>query len=181
MRRALFKVSPSACPDGAGLAVHLALQAPHDGALTLDGPAHALVLAGVGIAAGLASEFFALLGLWSASDRCQSVLGCLHQLGARRLQQAAVGGVSNRFVLHRAVDDHADQLLRLDQLELDGHVDGLGRQFAHYLCGRIHVDRNKNYSINDVSIYLNDKNEQKAENRVSTTSEVRDGLLLLPL
>ena len=32
----------------------------------------------------------------------------------------------NGFVLHRAVHDHPAQLLRLDQLEIQRHLDGLG-------------------------------------------------------
>ena len=42
-------------PDGTGLAVNLALQPSDDGALALDGAAHALELAGMGVAPGLAA------------------------------------------------------------------------------------------------------------------------------
>jgi hypothetical protein len=43
----------------------------------------------------------------------------------------AVGGVGNGLVLHRAVHNHPRQFLGLDQLELDGDIDGLRQQFFH--------------------------------------------------
>ena len=121
---------PHSCADGAGLAVHLTLQPPDDGALALDGAAHALELAGMGIAPGFASQLLALLGK-GLLQIDPHLLGRFHQLGASSLQQTAVGGVGNRLVLHRAVHDHAGEFLRLDQLELDSHVDGLRQQFLH--------------------------------------------------
>jgi hypothetical protein len=52
----LVQCLPHGSPDGAGLALDLALQPTHDGALALDGAAHALELAGVGIAPRLADS-----------------------------------------------------------------------------------------------------------------------------
>lgn len=57
-----------------------------------------------------------------------SVLGRQHQLHTSGLQQAAVGGVRNGLLLHRSVHDHTCQFLCFDQLEFDGHVDGLRQQ-----------------------------------------------------
>ena len=105
------------CTDGAGLAFHLALEPPDDGALAFDGPAHALELPDVGVALGLAVEVLAFLGkrLFQIDAR---VLGRLHQVGPGDLQQAAVGGVSDRLFLDCAVHDHAVQLLRLISQQL---------------------------------------------------------------
>lgn len=66
-------------PDVAGLALDLASQAAHDGALAPVGLAHGLELARVGIASSLAAQMLALLGkglLQIDSD----VLARLHQL-----------------------------------------------------------------------------------------------------
>ena len=126
----LAQCFPHCHPDGAGFAVNLALQSADDGALALDGAAHALELAGMGVAPGLAPQLLALFGE-GLLELDAGVFGSLHQLGACRLQQAAVGGVGNGLVLHRAVHDHTGELLRLDQLAFNGHVDGLRQQLFH--------------------------------------------------
>ena len=121
---------PHGLPHGTGLALDLALQAPHDGALAFDGPAHALELAGMGVAPGLAAELLAFLGK-GLLEIDSDLLGGLDQLHTCRLQQAAVGGVGNCLVLHRAVHDDAGKFLGFDQLEVHGHADGLCQQFFH--------------------------------------------------
>jgi len=131
MRAALLNVWASAwrtaCPMAlAPVAIFLSIS----GALALDGAAHALELARVGIAPGLAAQLLAFLGKGLLQVDA-GTLGCFDQLDPGCLQQAAVGGVRNRLVLHRAVHDHAGQLLRLDQLDLKRHVDRLCQKFFH--------------------------------------------------
>ena len=118
-------------PDGTDLGLKipldLALQPAPDGALALDGAAHAPPLPGVRVAASLTAELFALLGegLFQIET---SALSRLHELGARSLQQPAVGGVGDGLLLHRGVHNHARELLRLDELQINGNVDGLSQQ-----------------------------------------------------
>ena len=84
----------------------------------------------MGIAPGLAVEIPALLGKGLLQSDAGLLSGC-DQLGSGHFQQAAVGGVGHRLLLHRAVDDHTGEFLRLDDLELGSHVEGLGQQLFH--------------------------------------------------
>jgi len=84
----------------------------------------------VGVATRLAAELGPFFGM-RLLERNAHAFGRIHQLGAGDLQQTAVGMVGNRLVLHRAVHNHAAELFCLDQLELDGHVDGLRQQCLH--------------------------------------------------
>lgn len=140
-------------PDGAGLSFDLALQSTHDGALAFDGPAHALELAGVGVSPGLAPELFALFGkrLLQINPR---ILGRLHQLGARNFQQAAVCGVGDCLVLHRAVHDHALELFCLDQLEFDGHVDGLRQQLFHAFLAQQLAELDQSGGVAGLTVFI---------------------------
>lgn len=110
-------------PDDTGLGLDLALQAADDVALVPDSTAHALELEGVSVAPGFATQLVALFGK-GLLQIDPSILGCFNQLQSRILQQAAVDGVGNRLEPYCAVYDHAGQLLRLDRLEFDRHVDG---------------------------------------------------------
>jgi hypothetical protein len=85
----------------------------------------ALVLFGVGVAAGSAAQGFALTleGLFQIEA---GPLGQEHHLGAGHFQQAAVGGVGDGLLLDRAVDDDAFEFPGLDGLQGDGGLDGLG-------------------------------------------------------
>ncbi|WP_028603018.1 hypothetical protein [Ottowia thiooxydans] len=94
-----------------------ALQPAHDDELELDGRADAFELAGLGVTSGLESQLLAFLGK-ALLERDAHVFGSLHQLGARCPQQAAIGGVGNRLVLHRPMDYGLGKLLQLDQLEI---------------------------------------------------------------
>jgi len=116
--------------EQAGLALDFAPQAPHDRALAPDRAAHASPLPGVGIASGLAGEVRALFGKGLLEFDPRSLVRC-HPLAAGHLQQTAVGGVRYGLPLHRAVDDHATEFLRLNELELGSDVDGLRQQLLH--------------------------------------------------
>ncbi|TSE28103.1 hypothetical protein Ttaiw_02676 [Tepidimonas taiwanensis] len=117
-------------PQAAGLALDLALQPGHDRALALDDPAHARKLPRVRIASCLAGQLLAFLGKGLLQGDAGG-LGRLHQLGACRLQQPAVGGVRHRLGLYGGVHHHALEFLRLDESGFHRHVDGLRQEFFH--------------------------------------------------
>ena len=104
-------------------ALHFAHHHPQDRALALDGLAQALELLGVGIAAGLAPQRLAFLGVGLLQAQARS-LGRTHHLVARDLQQPAVHRVGDGLGLHGAVDDHALQIGRAHGLDVNGAVDG---------------------------------------------------------
>lgn len=84
----------------------------------------------MGEAPGLAAQLLAFLGK-GLLERNAGILGCSHQLDPCDLQQPAVRRVGDGLLLHRAVHDDSTELLRLDELELDGHIDGLGQQLFY--------------------------------------------------
>ena len=77
----------------------------------------------------LGAELCGLFGIGLLESNT-SIFGHLHQLVASGFQQATISGVGNRLVLHCGVDDHPGKFLGLDELELNGHVDGLSQQLS---------------------------------------------------
>jgi len=74
-------------PDGAGLAVNLALHVANDGALALDSPAHALELAGMCIAPGIETQLLALFdkGLRSTPASLAASTSLARAVSSKRL------------------------------------------------------------------------------------------------
>jgi hypothetical protein len=79
------------------LASHLALQPSDVGALAFDDFAHALELAGMGVAPSLLSQQLAFFGV-SLLELDAIGFGRVHHLGPGRRQQLAVGGVRHGFI-----------------------------------------------------------------------------------
>ena len=105
------------------LALHLAHHHAEDRALALDGLAQALELFGVGVAAGLAAQRLAFLGV-GLFARDAGTFGSAHHLVAGNLQQAAVHRVGDGLGLHGAVHDDALQIGGAHGLDLDRAFDG---------------------------------------------------------
>ena len=119
------------CTDrGRQFAFDFAQHDAEDGALAPDGAPQGLELFGVGVAAGLAAQFFALFheGLLQGDA---DALGGLHDLGARDLQQAAIDRMGDGFLLDSGVDNDPFELRRTYGLGLHGRVDGRLQQFFH--------------------------------------------------
>ena len=108
LRIAWFARRYAACSDrgliGTQLALHLAHHHAENGALALDGLAQALELLGVGIAAGLAAQRLAFLGVGLLA-RDAGPLGSADHLVTCDLQQPAVDRVRDGLGLHGAVDE----------------------------------------------------------------------------
>ena len=66
-------------------------------------------------------------------ERDVNAFGCPQHLSRVVLQQAAVGGVGYRLVLHCAVDDDSAEFFQHYQLEINCHVDGLSPQLLQTL------------------------------------------------
>src|SRR5512133_246001 len=99
-----------------------------DGALPCDRTAQELELFGMGIAASFAAQRLAFLakGLLQGDT---GTPGCLHDLGAGNVKQAAVHRVGNGFLLHGRVDDDALEFCRTNCFGLHRRVDGCLKQF----------------------------------------------------
>jgi hypothetical protein len=54
-----------------------------------------------------------------------------HELLARHLEQATVGGIRHGFLLHRGVDDHTRKIGRLERIQILGCGDALRQQLFH--------------------------------------------------
>lgn len=86
----------------------------------------------MGVARGLAVQVSASLGKVLLQVDV-GVFVCFDQLYAGCLHHEAAGWVRDGLVLHRVVDDHSGDLLRIDQLALDRHVDGFRQQLLKAL------------------------------------------------
>ena len=118
--------------------MHFALHLAHDDAknraLAFEHSFEAPELLGVGVAAGAPTQRFAFFGerLFEA-NACAPGSAC--HLVTRDLQQAAVHGVRNGFVLDGGVDNHALQVFGFDRLNGNGRVDGgLEQQLQAFLA-----------------------------------------------
>jgi hypothetical protein len=111
------------------LAPHLAHDDSQGRALALDDLLQATELLGVRIAAGPAPQLLALFGEGLLELNACALGGTDDLVVVRDLEQAAVHGVRDGFLLHRGVDNHSLQLGGLDGLDGHSGVDGGLQEF----------------------------------------------------
>ncbi len=133
---------PCGLAQQAEFAVDLPAQAAHDGALTLERLAHALVLLGMRVAPGLAAQMTAFLGEGPLEFDALALRG-RNQLGPCGLQHLGVRGVGDGLVLNGGVNDDGGQAGLGDELRCEGHIDRLLQQCFHTLLadGLAEVDQ----------------------------------------
>ena len=107
------------------LASHLALQASDDGALTFDDFEHAPELPSTSVTPSLVALQLAYFGV-DLSELDAFGIAQLDHFGFGGLKQLAICWVSNGFLLHRRVHDHADQFFFADQLRRCDHLSVTG-------------------------------------------------------
>ncbi len=112
------------------LACDLGVQSPHDGALALDHLAHAFELAGMGVAPGLVAQRLALFGV-GLFELDALGLSRFNQFDASGLEQFAVGGVGDGFLLSGGVHNDAAEFSAGNQFQGDRHFNGAGQELFH--------------------------------------------------
>jgi hypothetical protein len=124
----LFERRSTLLSDAIQLALDVAHHASHSRTQSAQRLLHPLVLFRMRVAPDLAHQTrrFAVVVL----PQLQPVLGSsLHRMFPATLEQARIGGMRNRLLHDRRIDDYPLRARRLDDVRSFGRLDGLGQQF----------------------------------------------------